>query len=57
MINLLETPTNSRVPVKGLSFIIGKSFANFDKSGFLTSKQKLQTIPTKTGSHYIYIRK
>ena len=46
-----------RAPVKASSFIIDKSFSSFDKSGFLTSKQKWQTIWTKMGSHYIYIRK
>ena len=46
-----------RVPVKASSFIIDKSFSSFDKSGFLTSKQKWQTIWIKMGCHYIYIRK
>ena len=31
--------------------------SRFDKSGFLRTKQKRRTIQTKTGSHYIYIRK
>ena len=33
-----------RVQVKALSFIVDKAFSSFDKSGFLTSKQKWQII-------------
>ena len=29
-----------RVPVKASSFVIDELFSSFDKSGFLTSKQK-----------------
>ena len=47
----------NRVPVKALSFVIDKSFSSFDKSGFSTSEQKWQNTQTKTGSHYIYIKK
>ena len=51
------SPLPHRVPVKALSFVIDESFLSFDKSGFLTSKQKWRTIRTKTGIHYIFIRK
>ena len=47
----------SRVLVKASSFVMDEAFSSFDKSGFLTSKQKWQTIWTKMGSHCIYIRK
>ena len=40
-----------------MSFVIDESFSRFDKSGFLTCKQKWETIQTKTSSHYIDIRK
>ena len=47
----------NRVPVKASSFVIDKLFLSFDKSGFLTSKQKLRITLTKMGSHYKHIRK